>query len=110
MVRRMRTEAFDVETETTALRALERFRSGQRFDLVLCDLMMPVLSGMDFFAELERLDAEQARRVVFLTGGAFTPRAREFLDRTPNPCLEKPFELEEFRRLVGELLPPRPLS
>ncbi|MCC6747236.1 MAG: PAS domain S-box protein [Deltaproteobacteria bacterium] len=110
MVRRMLTEAFEVETETTALRALERLRSGQRFDLVLCDLMMPVLSGMDFFAELERLDGEQARRVVFLTGGAFTPRAREFLDRTPNPCLEKPFELEEFRRLVGELLPPRPLS
>jgi len=41
---------------------------------------------------------------VFLTGGAFTPRAREFLGRVGNPCMEKPFLPEELRQLVQSLL------
>jgi DNA-binding TFAR19-related protein (PDSD5 family) len=42
--------------------------------------------------------------MVFMTGGAFTPRAREFLARVPNRRLEKPFRPEALEALVAELL------
>jgi CheY-like chemotaxis protein len=84
--------------------ALELLRSGERFDAVLCDLMMPQVTGMDLHAEVARLDQSQADRFVFITGGAFTPRAREFLDAVSNHRVEKPFDLQGLRAIVGGLI------
>ena len=70
------------------------------FDVIFCDLMMPEVSGMDVFEtlQLERPGLEE--RVVFMTGGAFTSRAQEFLARVTNPHLEKPFDIQEVKDLV----------
>jgi hypothetical protein len=54
--------------------------------------------------ELTRLDASQAARLSFLTGGAFTPRARAFLAEVPNPRLEKPFDPQGLRTFVRSLV------
>jgi len=89
---------------TSAEEALERIRGGERFDLIFCDLMMPHVTGMDFHAALAAEAPEQARRTVFLTGGAFTARAHEFLDQVENPRVEKPFNLAGLRALVAERL------
>jgi CheY-like chemotaxis protein len=62
------------------------------FDAVLCDLMMPQLTGMDLYASIKQRDPALAKRFVFMTGGAFTPRARAFIAEVPNTTLEKPFE------------------
>ena len=56
---------------------------GTRYDVILCDLMMPQITGMELHAEVLRLDPAQAARIVFLTGGAFTPSARDFLRPRP---------------------------
>lgn len=72
--------------------ALQRFRDGERFDAILCDLMMPQTSGMDVYNELVRISPDQAARIVFVTGGAFTDRARNFLKSLKNPTLDKPFD------------------
>jgi hypothetical protein len=66
--------------------------------------MMPQITGMELHAEVVRLGPVQAGRIVFLTGGAFTPSAREFLVTTTNRRIEKPFDLKEVRRLVNELI------
>jgi CheY-like chemotaxis protein len=92
----------DVVVATAASEVLQRIATGERFDLILCDLMMPVMTGMDLYAELERVDPAQASRMVFLTGGAFTPRAREFLSRVTNPKLEKPFDPQGLRNFVRD--------
>jgi CheY-like chemotaxis protein len=84
--------------------ALSKFRSGERFDVIFCDLMMPQVTGMDLHVELSRIDVDQAAKVVFMTGGAFTERARDFLASVPNPRIDKPFEIEGIRSLVSELL------
>jgi PAS domain S-box-containing protein len=81
--------------------ALELVRAGQRFDVILCDLMMPEMSGIDFYRALCDCAPEQADVVVFLTGGAFTPRARRFLDEVPNRWLEKPFDPAMLSSLVN---------
>jgi PAS domain S-box-containing protein len=94
----------DVSISHSASGALEAFAAGQRFDVVLCDLMMPQVTGMDFFAALAGIDAEQARRVVFMTGGAFTSKARDFLASVPNQSFEKPLDLESLRAIVRSLV------
>jgi two-component system, cell cycle sensor histidine kinase and response regulator CckA len=88
----------DVTCESRGESALARIRTGERFDAILCDLMMPQLTGMDLHAAVLEIDPRQAEAMLFLTGGAFTPRARAFLDRVSNPTLEKPFDSEALRR------------
>lgn len=92
----------DVVTIERAGEALERIGAGERFDVILCDLMMPQMTGMDLHAELSRVAPEQAGRMVFLTGGAFTTRARTFLDETPNQRIEKPFDALHLRALIND--------
>jgi CheY-like chemotaxis protein len=85
--------------------ALARIAGGDRgFDLVLCDLMMPGMSGMDLHERLRTVAPELARRVVFLTGGAAHPDARAFLERARRPFVEKPFDPPALRRVVSSIL------
>jgi response regulator RpfG family c-di-GMP phosphodiesterase len=59
---------------------------------------------MELHAEVTKLDPHQAKRMVFVTGGAFTQAARAFLDTTPNRYIEKPFDLKSLRHLVNTLV------
>ena len=80
--------------------------SGERFDAILSDLMMPNMTGMDLYEELLRIAPDQAERMIFFTGGAFTDRARDFLKGVPNPCLEKPFVMADVLAVI-DAVPPR---
>ncbi len=73
---------------------------GAEFDVILCDLMMPDLDGAELYEQLRAQRPELAARVVFVTGGAFTARAREFVERAAVRTLEKPFDIEHVRALV----------
>jgi CheY-like chemotaxis protein len=95
------SDLHDVQVTQDARQALEWISGGARFDLILCDMMMPLMTGMEFHTRLAALDPQQADRVVFMTGGAFTPRAREFLARLPNLRLEKPFDLGHILAMVS---------
>ena len=84
--------------------ALELLEHGERYDAVLCDLMMPDVSGIDVWERLGQLDPRQQRRVIFMTGGTFTERARRFVDSVRPPMLEKPFTASAFANLLAELM------
>lgn len=73
---------------------------GITFDLILCDLMMPDMTGMDLHRELSRVAPEQANKMIFLTGGAFTDTARHFLSETSKEHIEKPFDSANLRAIV----------
>jgi two-component system cell cycle sensor histidine kinase/response regulator CckA len=94
----------NVTCETSAEAALARLRAGERFDAIVCDLTMPQLTGMDLHEALLKLAPDQARAMLFMTGGAFTPRARAFLDQLADPALDKPIDLQaltaRLRRMV----------
>jgi CheY-like chemotaxis protein len=77
---------------------------GEKFDLVLCDLMMPDMTGMDLHAELSIIAPEQASGMIFLTGGAFTENARTFLANPPKEHIEKPFDASNLRATVRRYL------
>lgn len=101
-IRRTLSSEHDVLPLTSAREALERVQAGERFDVVLCDLMMPVMSGMELYEEVQRTVPEQAKRFIFLTGGAFTPKGQAFLDQVSNPRLDKPFDNHSLKVLVRE--------
>jgi PAS domain S-box-containing protein len=94
----------EVIAENSARKALDRIRDGEHFDLILCDLMMPDMTGADFYAEFKELSPAQAGEIVFMTGGAFTPRARDFLASVTNERLEKPFDMATLKKLVHDHL------
>jgi PAS domain S-box-containing protein len=84
--------------------AIERVAAGEHFDVVLCDVVMPGMSGLECFAELSRLRPEIAPRVMFLTGGAFTPGSQEFLAGNAGRVIEKPFEPDALRARVADAM------
>ncbi len=88
-----------------ASEALTRILAGEVFDGILCDIMMPEMTGMDFHRELVRLRPEIAGRVVFMSGGVFTPGVRSFLEEIPNRRIDKPLDIVTLRRLVEDALP-----
>jgi PAS domain S-box-containing protein len=102
----------EVVTLTDSSEALRLLRAGERFDVVVADLAMPVLTGMELHAEVARVDPGQAERMLFVTGGVFTPLAAEFVARHPSRVLEKPLPAQALRTAIAELLEraPRPLD
>jgi signal transduction histidine kinase len=90
----------DVTVLTRAREALELIMAGQRFDAILCDVMMPELSGPQFHAQLVLVAPEQALRITFMTGGAFSEEARAFLDSARSSFVEKPLDLERLWTLL----------
>jgi CheY-like chemotaxis protein len=100
----------EVEVVADSRQALEKIAASSAYDAILCDLMMPVMTGMDFYVEVMRLDPALAGRIVFMTGGAFSPRARAFVDGVVNPCLEKPIDILRLRRALASAgqRPPEP--
>jgi nitrogen-specific signal transduction histidine kinase/CheY-like chemotaxis protein len=103
-IRRVLAPGHDVVVCGSAREALDAVKGGERFDAILCDLMMPEMTGMELHDALARLAPDQAKRFVVLTGGAFTESARSFLDRVPLPCCEKPFDSRDLRELVGKVV------
>jgi CheY-like chemotaxis protein len=102
----------EVDVETSAAGALARLRAGVRYDAVVCDLMMPDATGMELHARVAEADAGAAARFVFLTGGAFTDGACEFVATTSAPVLEKPLDAatlkDAVRAVSGERQDARP--
>jgi CheY-like chemotaxis protein len=103
-VTRLISRDHEVVAISDARKALARIAGGDHFDVVLCDLMMPEMTGMEFHAELLEVAPAMAERVVFISGGAFTPAARAFLERVPNMRVEKPFGAQSLRALVRQFV------
>ncbi len=103
-IRRVLRNQHEVTSTTRADEAVEWLRAGQHFDVILCDLMMPQMTGMEFYAALTELGQDLTDRVVFLSGGAFTAAARAFLDTIPDQRLDKPFDPIRLRALVAEVV------
>jgi CheY-like chemotaxis protein len=97
----------DVVAVASGREAQQLLERDAAFDVVLCDLMMPELSGTELHAWLVTHDPALADKVVFVSGGALTPEASEYLDSVKNRQLGKPFESAELRRLVAQMVEQR---
>ncbi len=98
-IRRTLNPEHDITVAASGREALELISKAE-FDLILSDVLMPEMSGIDLYEVLREASPSSSERMVFITGGAFTPMARQFLESIPNPTLEKPFEPEKLRALI----------
>jgi PAS domain S-box-containing protein len=107
-------DAFEVVLADSGGAAFDVLRADRAFDVILCDLMMPEISGMQVHAWVSREAAELLPRMVFMTGGAFTRNASEFLEQVGSRYIEKPFEvrdlLEVLERVVRKGMSVRPAT
>jgi CheY-like chemotaxis protein len=93
---------YEVQTAEGLTAACELLARGS-FDVVLCDMMMLDGTGADLHAWAVENRSELAERFVFMTGGTFTPKAREFLAAIDAPRLSKPFQLRELQEILTSL-------
>jgi PAS domain S-box-containing protein len=101
---RMLKPAHDVFVADSGEAALaELLANGHCYDVILCDLMMPHMSGMQVYDRLAGECAEITQRFIFMTGGAFSKRSTEFLAECDRPVLEKPFDLATLARAVTQV-------
>ncbi len=99
-LRRLLGSEHDVTAVMNGLEALALIEAGSRFDVILCDLRMPGMSGIDFYEKLHTIAPEMTNRIVFCTGATFSGHARKFFERVQNELLEKPFDPNVLRELV----------
>jgi CheY-like chemotaxis protein len=96
----------DVVVASHGKEALAWIARGEMFDVILCDLMMPDISGIDVHEYLAREHPAIASRMVFMTGGAFTSKAKVFLSSVSNARIDKPFSLAQINQLVDQHVGP----
>jgi CheY-like chemotaxis protein len=95
----------DVVVASDARDALARIERGEKFDVIVCDLMMPGMTGMDLYDAMQAVAPSQVERMIFLSGGAVTTRAREFAVTVPNLLMEKPFDIQRLRDVIRSRMP-----
>jgi len=99
-LRRLLAGQHTVTVFNSGREALAKLQSGATFDAILCDLMMPEMTGAELHAELMTTDRALADRIIFITGGAFSPTSQKFLESVTNLCFEKPCDISELREAV----------
>lgn len=80
-----------------------RVLAGRKFDVVLCDLRMPGLSGEAVYQRVVARDPAQASRFIFMTGVGFGEDTERFLAAASVPLLEKPFAMEDAQRVIAKV-------
>lgn len=95
---------YRVSTFQSPEAAIERLQEGHDFDLILCDLVMPEMSGIDIYQWMLRNRRELVPRMMFMTGGAFTQEMREFVSGVRNVIMHKPFDNKTLRWMVAQQL------
>jgi len=82
--------------------ALALIREGCEFDVILCDLIMPGMTGVQLYRAIAELSPSQAARMVLMTGGSVPRDAVELIARG-TPSLPKPFDLDQLHQVIRQL-------
>ena len=94
------SRSHDAVAVSESPRALEMIQQGERFDLILCDVMIPQMTGIELYQEIGRVDPAQANRFVFMTGGSSAAHVENFLRICGRPWIEKPLTVHGLQTLV----------
>ena len=96
-------DRYSVELVTSGREGLQSLLTGANFDLILCDLSLPDLSGAQIYQRICLEKPELQPRFVVMTGGAMTSESRQFLSNYQGRLLNKPFTLSQVESLVADL-------
>jgi len=98
--RRMLSDIHAIDTALGGLEALRALERDASYDVILCDLQMPEMSGMGLHEAVRKRWPALADRFVFVTGGAFSPDAKRFLEESVCAVIQKPFRVEDLLALI----------
>lgn len=99
-LRRVLADEFEVTIATETATALARLTSGEWYDVVLCDIMMPGMNGIALHEHVKRTSPELAMRFIFVTGGIVLPHVQTMLKSVSNLVLAKPLDMPALRELI----------
>jgi signal transduction histidine kinase/ActR/RegA family two-component response regulator len=99
-LRRALASEAEVELARSAEQAMELLERDDHFDVVLCDIMMPEVTGIELFERVAQTHPHLRDRFVFMTGGTPTASVQEFIDGAGLPYLEKPFDMRQLMKLL----------
>ena len=92
-----------VETVDNAADALKMVKS-KRYRLILLDIKMPGMSGLELYKQFQKIAPSLTKRVVFITGDVMGKRTLAFLDKTKTPYMMKPFNAKELKTEINRIL------
>ena len=95
----LQRQGYQVHTAVSGREALEYIRTTS-YDLILCDIQMPDMNGMQLYATLQQQHPNLLPRIVFISGDTVDAHTRQFLQEVSSPVLHKPFSVEQ---LVSEV-------
>jgi CheY-like chemotaxis protein len=101
-IQRLLGDRHEVVALASGAEAVELLLGGADFDVILCDMSMPEVTGIDVYVRSTEARSELANRFVFMTGGSFAASTRDFLERSPNEKIDKPFDLAVLRAVVRD--------
>lgn len=104
VVRRLLKEEHEIIGYFDPREALQSLDQDAAYDVIICDVMMPYMSGFDFLNEVRARDRELATRIIFMTGGAFSDPTQQLLSALANPVLEKPFETRALHTAIARVV------
>lgn len=99
-VRRLFDKEYQVDIAVDGRAALEKLLASE-YDVVLCDVVMPGISGLDVYRQVRAQNEALAQRFVFATGGLFSQELSDSVKRLSNMIIEKPFDPEQLHRMIA---------
>jgi|SRR5215813_10424015 len=103
LTRLLQRDGHTVQTATNGQAALALLHEGC-YDLILCDLRMPVLDGQTLYGLLLRQSPALCQRMIFLTGDTLSPESMLFVGQCGQPWIPKPCSIAEVRTAMAQVL------
>jgi len=100
LYRLLSSNGYDVETVSNAQQAIDKLKDANLYDLILLDLKMPGINGIEFYEAMEKIDPLLPNKVICITGDIISTQNKEFLEKAKLPCVTKPFSVEELMLTV----------
>jgi DNA-binding NtrC family response regulator len=99
----LKESGYDVDVAYDGMDALASIRA-HNYDAVICDMMMPRMSGEDLYREVERTAPWMSHRFLFVTGMARVQDYGRFFSQVNARSIEKPFHAEDVLQIISEIV------
>jgi two-component system, cell cycle sensor histidine kinase and response regulator CckA len=104
---RILSKYHNVEYAENGKAAYELLIKDETFDVILCDLTMPGMNGVELYETLKQRNSKTIDRFIFLTGGAFTAQTIKFLEQSEHTRIDKPFETKALLAAMESIISSR---
>ena len=101
LTRYFESEFYAVDVAENGVEAWQKIQN-KKYDCTFIDLKMPGMSGQDLFQLIQGIGGRPPSKVIFITGDTMSPDTLDFIARTGNPVITKPFGLDELLQSVHD--------